>query len=321
MELKPIALAKGVATFIPGMEKVALRGTGGTNSARYCYAVWLCYLLKAAENELTVRYGTIAELGPGDSLGTGLAAMLTGVNRYLAFDAKPHANITANLATLEELIRLFTARTPIPGHDEFPNLKPLPETLAFPRDVLTDEILAAALHSDRLAAIRRAIAGDQSGPVTVSYTAPWYDVPIPEGATVDMAFSQAVLEHVEHLDTVYSALYRWLKPGAFMSHSIDFKIHGLTRDWFGHWTLSDAEWYVVKGRRAYVINRAHRRTLCSARPFSNMWTRRNSASTRYTGFSSQEEWLTSRRQTASGSPFAATTLNSMFRSTTGFHGW
>lgn len=68
--------------------------------------------------------------------------------------------------------------------------------------------------------------------------------------------SQAVLEHVDDLDATYAALARWLKPGAFMSHAIDFRCHGLTRDWYGHWTVPDPFWTVVRGRRPYLINRA-----------------------------------------------------------------
>ena len=41
-----------------------------------------------------------------------------------------------------------------------------------------------------------------------------------------------------------------------MSHAIDFRSHGLTRDWYGHWTVPDALWAVVRGRRPYLINRA-----------------------------------------------------------------
>lgn len=255
-EIRSLALAKGLATFIPGVSRLALRGSGGTNSARYCYGVWLCHLIKAAENGLPLRFTTVAELGPGDSLGTGLASMLTGADHYLALDAKPHASATSNLATFEELVRLFSTEAAIPGHDEFPHLQPLPKSLAFPRHILTSAALGAALQPDRLDAIRQTLRGDTGLRVTVRYLAPWDDASIIEPDVVDLAFSQAVLEHVEDIGAAYRALYRWLKPGAVMSHAIDFKSHGLTRSWYGHWTLSDLQWYLVKGRRAYLINRA-----------------------------------------------------------------
>lgn len=40
-----------------------------------------------------------------------------------------------------------------------------------------------------------------------------------------------------------------------MSHRIDYTCHGITRDWYGHWTVSAGMWRVVRGRRAYLINR------------------------------------------------------------------
>ena len=73
--------------------------------------------------------------------------------------------------------------------------------------------------------------------------------------SVDLVFSQAVLEHVDDVDGTYAALFRWLKPGGVMSHAIDFRCHGLTRDWYGHWTLPSWTWRLVRGRRPYLINR------------------------------------------------------------------
>jgi hypothetical protein len=40
-----------------------------------------------------------------------------------------------------------------------------------------------------------------------------------------------------------------------MSHTIDYKSHGYTRDWNGHWTLSEFAWRMLKGNRPYLINR------------------------------------------------------------------
>jgi hypothetical protein len=70
-----------------------------------------------------------------------------------------------------------------------------------------------------------------------------------------MVFSQAVMEHVEQVDSTYAALYKWLRPGGFMSHTIDYKSHGYTSDWNGHWAISEKLWKIVKGNRPYLINR------------------------------------------------------------------
>jgi len=72
------SLEKGLFTFIPGsnyilprIEKVA------PNSALYCYGVWIKHLTMLREYGETTIPNAIAEIGPGDSLGTGLAALLS----------------------------------------------------------------------------------------------------------------------------------------------------------------------------------------------------------------------------------------------------
>src|SRR5688500_2028997 len=115
MQIKPVAVAKGMATFIPGVTRLACGGSGGTDSPRYCYAVWLRHLARLAEAGFDTSFPNVAELGPGDSLGIGLCAVLTGSRRYFAFDAKAHARTETNRQTLAELVDLFTRRESIPG--------------------------------------------------------------------------------------------------------------------------------------------------------------------------------------------------------------
>jgi hypothetical protein len=67
-------IIKGAATYIPGLYKVASKcrkvGTGGTDAAVYCYEVWLKHLGRCSGPAACVPFpDTVAELGPGDSLG------------------------------------------------------------------------------------------------------------------------------------------------------------------------------------------------------------------------------------------------------------
>jgi hypothetical protein len=254
LQVRPRAFAAGVASFLPVVNRFTNRGSGGTESARYCYSVWLRHLVRASESGLPTDPGCVAELGPGDSLGIGLAAVLSGADRYIALDVKAHASPERNLRVFDELVRLFQACTPVPADDEWPLVQPKLSTYSFPTHILPSERLKACLSEARLADIRNAIRGEQSE-IRVSYRAPWSDPSILEPACVDLLFSQAVLEHVEDLETTYSAMRRWMKPGASMSHSVDFCSHGLTRDWNGHWSLGDVTWSVVRGSRRYLINR------------------------------------------------------------------
>jgi len=74
-------------------------------------------------------------------------------------------------------------------------------------------------------------------------------------SSVDIVFSQAVLEHTEDLSSVYRACRAWLKPGGLMSHQIDFRSHGTSREWNGHWVYPEVVWRLIRGNRPYLLNR------------------------------------------------------------------
>jgi len=258
MQVKPSIFLKGLATYIPGAGKYLCSGSGGTVSSRYCYSVWMRHLIKAYEAGFDIRLRKIAELGPGDTLGIGLCAVLCGVKEYYAFDTKVHANSERNRRILDELVVMLNRRETIPDETEFPNISPSLGEHSFPYHILTDEILRNSLHPERLGAIHKALDGNgSSNMVHIAYVAPWQDVSLYEsgGAGLDMVFSQAVMEHVERVDDTYAALYEWLRPGAFISHTIDYKSHGYAHDWNGHWAISEILWKIVKGNRPYIINR------------------------------------------------------------------
>jgi Methyltransferase domain len=253
------------ATFVPGItalplvkRKLANRslGTGGgAQSARYCYSVWLRHLLHASANHLSSDPKHVAELGPGLSLGIGLAAILSGVERYYAFDVVAHHHAERNLAVFDELIALFKGRTPIPRNDEFPNVGPDLPAFDFPRQLLDEERLERNLRPERLARVREALRHCDSPQSMIQYRAPWHTENAIERDSLDLVFSQAVLEHVDQLADTYRAIYEWLRPNGYMSHQIDFKCHDSAREWNGHWTYSDVMWKLVRGKDTWLINR------------------------------------------------------------------
>jgi len=114
----------GILTFIPGFSKLKAARTGGTDSARYCYSVWLRHLVMAHRNGYLTHPLTVAELGPGDSIGVGLAALISGSNLYFGFDVVNYTSLQKNLSIFEELVSLFESRANIPGPEEFPAVKP-----------------------------------------------------------------------------------------------------------------------------------------------------------------------------------------------------
>jgi Methyltransferase domain len=248
-------LAYGIATFIPGVNELGLKGTKGTDSARYCYSVWLRHLVMAKRNQLNSDPKIVAELGPGDSLGIGLAALISGCDQYFAFDVVEYANITKNAQIFDELVKLFQERAPIPGEAEFPNVKPFLDNYDFPADILDENRLQQALEPSRINHIRAAIENCQQADSMIQYKAPWYDDSVRDQEFVDMIYSQAVLEHVDDLNGTYKAMYAWLRPNGYISHEIDFKCHGTANEWNGHWAHSDFMWKLMRGKQAYLINR------------------------------------------------------------------
>jgi hypothetical protein len=210
----------------------------------------------AQRNGLNTHPQVIAELGPGDSLGIGLAALISGSSKYFAFDVVEHARADRNAVIFDELVTLFRNRAPIPGDDEFPEVRPPLDNYAFPSTILDDGRLRPALETSRVERIRASLDATQSQDSPVQYRVPWYAPDILQNESVDMIYSQAVLEHVDDLRATYRAMRSWLKATGYISHQIDFRCHGSATEWNGHWTYSDLSWRLLRGRRPYLLNRA-----------------------------------------------------------------
>ena len=262
-------LIKGISTFFPSITVNSYRiirnnnvleadKGRGTDVARYCYSVWLRHLVMAYENGMKTFPNSVAELGPGRSLGLGLAALISGSNRYYAFDVIEQVNSKRNIAILEDLIELFHNKSDIPGEDEFPQIKPLLKSYNFPSHILTRSHINNSLRPERLNLLRNLVRRKNYGHNSIfqiKYSAPWYDSEIVEENSIDMVLSQAVMEHVTNISEAYERLYQWIKPGGFMSHKIDYRSHGNSELWNGHWTYSDLLWKLIHGRRTFTINR------------------------------------------------------------------
>ncbi len=250
--MKAKHLLFGVATYIPGINNFHVRDKGGTDSARYCYSIWLRHMVMAYKNGLNPYPKVIAELGPGNSLGTGLAALISGTEKYFAFDIVEHANTERNLCIFDEIINLFKNKVPIPESDEF---KPKLDTYKFPSYIYKDEYLNKALEDDRIQQIRNSIKNPNTTNSIIQYQVPWYDSSILKKESVDMIYSQAVLEHIDNLKNTYHTMRLWLRTNGFISHQIDFRCHGMADEWNGHWCYSDSMWKLIRGKRPFLLNR------------------------------------------------------------------
>ena len=257
-------LAGGLISYLPNQQMFGLRGTvlyGIRLPASYYYSIWLRHLVKTHESRGPTTPDVVAEIGPGDALGIGIAALLPGARRYIALDIVPCASNSENLQVFDEMVAFFRARAPIPDHTVYPEAEPALESYAFPGHILGATRLSQSLAPDRLELVRRAVASAGSPDVaagesiSISYVVPWSDARALRPSSVDLILSQAVLEHVDDLEGVYRAMAAWLRPGGWISHAIDFRSHGVSPYGNGHWAYPSVLWKVCRGRRPFLLNR------------------------------------------------------------------
>jgi len=247
-------VAKGLLTELPGMQSTfaTVEAGGSTQSPSYCYGVWIKHLSLLWKHGMHTVPRTVLEFGPGNSLGTGFSALLSGAEQYIGIDAVRHADPRLQLTILHELTKLFLERAPRPSKG-WPDFDDCLDARLFPQ-ALPHERLAHALAPERLRALERAVEemnGPARGPVRY---ATWND-PAPVGdGEVDLIFSHAVLCLVQDLEPLYRHAARWLAPGGWMSHQVDFASMNTTPEWNGHLRYSDRLWRRMAGRRPYFVS-------------------------------------------------------------------
>jgi len=239
-----------------GQHGQKLIGTKHAESARYCYSVWLRHLVLTNKVCNTKNIpAVVAEIGPGDSLGTGFAALLSGAEKYYSLDVVHYCDVEKNLSIFDEMVQLFQDKEDIPDDEEFPKINPKLDSYSFPDYLINESRLRASLSNERLKYIRKSIISTNSNNGCIYYHVPWTDSSSIQENSVDFIFSQAVLEHVDDLPLVYNSMKKWLKDSGVISHTIDFKSHGTSVKWNGHWGYSNLAWKIVRGRAIYLINR------------------------------------------------------------------
>ena len=196
------------------------------------------------------------ELGPGESVGVGLAALLCGASRYLAVDVVKHASTGLNLQVFQELVALFRRGEDIADDTEFPYMESKFEQYTSPRFILDRDRMEYCLSDQRIESISDALMRPSpSNPISISYISPAYADSIIRSNSAGMIISHAVMEHVDNLEEAYRSMYKWLGSEGIMSHQIDFKSHEMSEYWNGHWTFSDLVWKLIRGQKSYLLNR------------------------------------------------------------------
>ena len=201
----------------------------------------------------------VAELGPGLSLGVGLAALICGAERYVALDIVRFAPMASVLPIFERLLGLFTARAKPENAHGFPPYDTLLDASGFPSEILPDARVAALLAPARIEALRRDVQGFVASGGKPSrrlhYAAPWRLADTPHRGEVDFLLSHTVLQHVGDIHAEWQNIGGMLRSGGVCSHQINFDSHGTATAWNGHWTYPDALWRIALGRKSFLINR------------------------------------------------------------------
>ncbi|MEO6528399.1 MAG: hypothetical protein ABIP93_17395 [Gemmatimonadaceae bacterium] len=253
----------GLKSYLPALAG-GYKGAVGHTTGAYCYSVWMRHQAVIAASIPRFSPRNVVELGPGDSLGIGCAALLSGSERYVGLDVVAHASPEHDVRVLDELVELFQSRAPIPSETQFPKLLPRLSSYSFPTALFSPEgprrIRAepARVEQIRSALLQRTnVLYDD---IPLGYVAPWDERSVERDST-DLVVTQAVLQDMAHGDRssklaeTFAAMATWLRSGGVMSHQINFAFPG-GEEWNHHWRHSDAAWRVVRGNRPFFENRA-----------------------------------------------------------------
>lgn len=213
----------------------------------------------AYKNGLGMPADIVLELGPGNSLGIGLCALLSGADKYYALDIANYLDREVNLRVFGELVELYRDNNKIPNEEELSGILPALDSYDFPRHILSKDLLSRTLKDDRINSIRNQLLNlgqPRTGSPEIIYYAPWFGRNDLKIEPVDLIYSQAVMQEVGDLDSTYKALSGMLKQKGLMSHTIDFRCYGTAKEWNGHWAYPDLVWKIIKGRGRACINRA-----------------------------------------------------------------
>lgn len=259
--MNPRLIIGGLKSYLPIPER-KYKGTGGTSNALYSYSVWFRHLYWVAHHlgRDKARPKTVVELGPGDSIGTGIAALLSVADTYIGLDVLEHASHELNEQMLAEIASLFRSRSDLGSDTSFARTYPRLPTYAFPIDLIGGEELERRLSEANLDRIRTAMKSMAAvdNPV-VQYRSPWHEGSV-KPSSADYVFSQGALNDMDHiasrddLGRNIQTMVRWLKPGGVMSHQIELSCEG-GEPWNHHWVYGPRTWTVIRGRRPYYKNR------------------------------------------------------------------
>jgi hypothetical protein len=248
------SILRGAASYIRWLEiQKPTTGSNIHNNARYCYGVWFRHLKLFQKYNDGKMPSIIAHIGPGDSLGVEISALLSGIDECISLDISRYWDVTTNMTVYNDLVELFEKKVTIPDSNEFPQFHSYRFSNEIP--VLLPKIDSKEW-TDRKQKIADAIEYEENNIGTIlTSIINWNSRVDKYEGSIDFIMSQDVMEHVEKIEVVYQEFWNMLKPGGTMSHQIDFSSH-IGGIWNEHWRYPNFLWkWLIWGNKTFPLNR------------------------------------------------------------------
>ena len=158
----------GLKSYLP-VRLAGYKGTGGTTAGNYCYAVMASAPLDQPALRARIQARRRRRDRPRRFIGLGLAALLSGTQRYHGLDVLEHASVEPNERVLGDLMRLFWERAPSSRRRALPDTPSAVAELCHPASVMyevgCDERLSDATVEQLRAAIRAGATMERECPI------------------------------------------------------------------------------------------------------------------------------------------------------------
>jgi SAM-dependent methyltransferase len=223
--------------------------TLGTSDGFYCFSLFV-KLFNYSDKHLNYkRQNSILEVGCGDTFVTSCLFYFCGYKSIYAIDGFKYLNKEKTISALDKAIKLLREQSKI-----VLNFNPRVDDEVFER---LYQVIPSGNDFEIMAKdLKNAVEDYFEGKISIiHYIAP-YDLTSIFNEKFDFIFSQAVLEHVFPLESTLPFFKKNLANGGIMYHNVDFKSHGFSTLYNGHYLMDDKEFKKLSSPFVFrMINR------------------------------------------------------------------